>query len=105
MTGLHRIVAFVPWNDGRGTVIRAQADDGATVDVDVPFDGLADVISGLIQGCIASARGPLVPPETGLPMCLPTVEARGIGVAATGEGKTSFVVDLAACLIAFFSAK
>lgn len=102
MPDLHRIVGFVPWQDGRGAVIRAATADGTTVDVDVPFNELADIIAGLIQACIASKRAPLAPPRTGSPVDMPTVEARGIGIAAMAlNGRTSFVVDLQACLIGF----
>lgn len=102
MPDLHHIVGFVPWQDGRGVAIRAASADGAVIDVDVPFNELADVIAGLIQACIASKRGPLAPPSTGSPVDIPMVEARGIGIAALGQnGRTGFVIDLQACLIGF----
>jgi len=102
MPDLHRIVGFVPWQDGRGAAIRASTADGTIVDVDVPFTELGDIVAGLIQACIASKRGPLAAPRTGSPVDIPTVEARGIGIAAMGQnGRTGFVVDLQACLIGF----
>lgn len=103
MPDRYRVVGFVPRNDGRGVAIRAAAVDGTTVDIDVPLDEIGDVIAALIEVCQTVRRSaPLAAPVSGSAQSIPTVEARGIGIAAIAEaGRTGFMVDLEACCIGF----